>query len=60
MTIQRASIGVRLLTTAITSESLENNAGYSFRVAIKISERTRLIKNADITATTSENFAVLG
>lgn len=60
MMIQRANIGVSSLTRAVTSESVENNDGYLFRAAIRIIESTRLIEIEDITATTNENFALLG
>lgn len=60
MTMQRANIGVSSLTSDSTLVSLENKDGYSFRDKIRISERTRPIKNEVTTATTNENLAVLG
>ena len=60
MTMQIANIGVSSSTSVSTLVSDENKDGYSFRVAIRIAERTRPIKNEVTTATTNENLAVLG
>ena len=60
MTMQRASNGVRSITSSLTFASFENKDGYWFFVMISMSARTRPIRNEEITATTKENFAVLG
>ena len=58
--MQKANIGVSSSTSVSTLVSDENKDGYSFRVAIRIAERKRPIKNEVTTATTNENLAVLG
>ena len=60
MIMQNASSGVSFLTRVSTSVSFEKSDGYSLRVMIRKSDKTRPIKNEVETATTSENFAVLG
>lgn len=60
MTMQRASNGVSSITRSITSGSLENKAGYWFLAMIKVRERIIPMRNEENTATTNENFAVLG
>ncbi|GER37033.1 heat shock protein SSQ1 [Striga asiatica] len=59
-TMQKASNGVRSFTTPLTSKLSENKEGYSsWKIRSKM-ETKRPIKKADITITTTENFAVLG
>jgi len=60
MTIETASIGVRSLTTMITSSSPTNNDGYlSLKMSRAIDIASPITVDV-ITATSSENFAVLG
>lgn len=60
MTMESASIGVSSLTRVMTSSSPTNNDGYWFRKKSSTVDIMTPINVDVITATTSENLAVLG
>ena len=57
--MEKASNGVRFLTRVMISWSIENIEGYSFLVSISITDKRRPHKMEYVTATTTENFALL-